>query len=72
MTDWSMIDACSPRSRDDGIRRKLEAIVSVAETYIKVYTGPGDEEEVALSAIYTLACSALNEIPDSKKEKSNG
>lgn len=64
MVSWDEIGACSPRSYRDTVQGKLRAIVSIAELYIKMYTGPGDEEESALSTIYALASAALNEVKE--------
>ena len=64
MVNWDEIGACSPRSCRDTVQGKLKAIVSIAELYIKMYTGPGDEEESALSTIYALANAALNEVKE--------
>lgn len=61
MVNWDEIGVCSPRSYRDTVQGKLRAIVSIAELYIKMYTGPGGEEESALSTIYALASAALNE-----------
>ena len=68
MVNWDEIGTCSPRSYGDTVQSRLKAIVSIAELYIKMYTGPGDEEESALSTIYALASAALNEV----KEGQNG
>ena len=68
MVNWDEIGVCSPRSYKDTVHSKLKAIVSIAELYIKMYTGPGDEEESALSTIYALASAALDEV----KEVRNG
>lgn len=63
MTEWARIGARSPRG-EGTVSAKLRAIVAIADLYISMYTGPGDEEESALSTIYALANAALNEIPD--------
>lgn len=68
MVNWDEIGACSPRSYRSTVKSRLKAIVSIAELYIKMYTGPGDEEESALSTIYALASAALDEV----KEGQNG
>lgn len=64
MVSWDEIGACSPRSYRSTVQSRLKAIVSIAELYIKMYTGPGDEEEAALSTIYTLASAALDEVKE--------
>lgn len=62
MVNWDEIDACSPMSYRGTVQEKLKAIVSIAGLYIKMYTGPGDEEDSALSTIYALASAALDEV----------
>ena len=71
MVDWHRINAQAPRGRKDVVYENLRAIVTIADVYIGMYTGPGDEEESALSTIYALANAALDEIPATNQQEVN-
>ena len=78
MVDWSAIGANEPMQdgkpvfwQGDALREKLEAIAVIAATFRIMYTGPGDEEDCALTTIYALANAALENIPDNNTNNEN-
>ena len=75
MMDWSAIGANEPPANNkpvfyngDALREKLQAIAVIAATYLKLYCGPGNEEEAAFATMYALANAALDMLPDKPKE----
>lgn len=75
MIDWSVIGANEPPDaakpvfyEGDALREKLQAIAIVAATFLRMYAGPGNEEDAALATIYALANAALGMLPDKPKE----